>query len=108
MSAKIIAFSAVVASATAFSPAALPSGLSLRSSASSAVTMAMDKRARAPVVTVFDHRGCSRGPKEYSGNKADAKEDEMLIKVSFQKIQIAEGTAVDVLQQTLSSFKNPK
>eukprot|EP00287_Rhodomonas_sp_CCMP768_P010190 CAMPEP_0196741314 /NCGR_PEP_ID=MMETSP1091-20130531/39133_1 /TAXON_ID=302021 /ORGANISM="Rhodomonas sp., Strain CCMP768" /LENGTH=110 /DNA_ID=CAMNT_0042086947 /DNA_START=30 /DNA_END=362 /DNA_ORIENTATION=+ len=108
MNTKIVAVSALVASASAFSPSpALPSSsLRLRSSSTS-VQMAMDKKARAPVVTVFDHRGCSRAPKEYSGGKADGIEDEMMIKVGYQKIQVAEEEATRVLQQALTTDMKP-
>ena len=56
MAAKIIAFSAFVASAAAFAPVGAPA---LRTGATS-LSMAMDKTARAPVITVFDHRGCTK------------------------------------------------
>ena len=56
MSAKVLAFSAFVASAAAFAPVGSPA---LRTGATS-LSMAMDKTARAPVITVFDHRGCTK------------------------------------------------
>jgi hypothetical protein len=56
MSAKVLAFSAFVASAAAFAPVGTPA---LRTGATS-LSMAMDKTARAPIITVFDHRGCTK------------------------------------------------
>eukprot|EP00961_Rhodomonas_salina_P173203 2335936-Rhodomonas_salina.2 len=103
MASKIIAFSAIVATASAFAPSAgLPTGLRLRES-STAITM---KGGRAPIVTVFDHRGCSRAPKEFTGDKTETQDDEMMIKVSFQQVQVAEEEAIRVLQQSLSAGFN--
>mmetsp|Transcript_3437 Transcript_3437/g.5483 ORF Transcript_3437/g.5483 Transcript_3437/m.5483 type:complete len:111 (-) Transcript_3437:1966-2298(-) len=42
---------------------------------------AMDKNGKAPLITIFDHRGCTRPPKEYNGQKANGPEDEMMVKV---------------------------
>ena len=97
---KIIAFSAIVASAAAFAPGASFQPR-LRSGASS-VTMAMDKSGKAPVITIFDHRGCQRGgpDTEYKGAKANSKDDEMCVKVQLAKVT---GPNADtVLQETLS------
>jgi hypothetical protein len=71
MSAKLVAFSAIVASATAFAPGASFQPR-LRTAGVSSVSMKMDKSGKAPVITVFDHRGCQRGTpdKEYRGKKA--------------------------------------
>jgi hypothetical protein len=49
-----VAFAALVASAAAFAPALL----GVHTGASS-LNMALDKSSRAPVITVFHHRGCS-------------------------------------------------
>nr|P30943.2 RecName: Full=Phycoerythrin alpha-2 chain, chloroplastic; Flags: Precursor [Rhodomonas sp. CS24]CAD20039.1 phycoerythrin alpha-subunit 2 [Rhodomonas sp. CS24] len=102
MSAKIIAFSAVVATASAFAPTAgfVPR---LRSGATS-VNMAMDKSAKAPVITIFDHRGCSRAPKEYTGAKAGGKDDEMMVKAQSVKIEVSTGTAEGVLATSLAKM----
>eukprot|EP00277_Geminigera_cryophila_P032722 CAMPEP_0173125904 /NCGR_PEP_ID=MMETSP1102-20130122/56731_2 /TAXON_ID=49646 /ORGANISM="Geminigera sp., Strain Caron Lab Isolate" /LENGTH=137 /DNA_ID=CAMNT_0014034935 /DNA_START=191 /DNA_END=601 /DNA_ORIENTATION=- len=42
-----------------------------------------DQSGRAPVITIFDHRGCQRGSdnKEYTGPKSGDQDDEMLVKV---------------------------
>ena len=103
MSTKIVAFSAIVASAVAFSPSA--SFQPRLRTGTSAVSMAMDKSGRAPVITVFDHRGCKRGTKdsEYKGVKVGTKDDEMCIKVQVAKITAL--NAESVLQQTISVLK---
>ena len=84
---RTVAFAALVASAAAFAPA-----LSGVRTGATSLNMAMDKSGRAPVVTVFDHRGCtSHSNVEYTGEpakRADAKdkkfqyngEDEMLVR----------------------------
>eukprot|EP00286_Rhodomonas_abbreviata_P014216 CAMPEP_0181318694 /NCGR_PEP_ID=MMETSP1101-20121128/17146_1 /TAXON_ID=46948 /ORGANISM="Rhodomonas abbreviata, Strain Caron Lab Isolate" /LENGTH=104 /DNA_ID=CAMNT_0023426187 /DNA_START=28 /DNA_END=342 /DNA_ORIENTATION=- len=100
MSAKILAFSAVVATASAFAPGA-SFAPSIRSGASS-VSMAMDKSAKAPVITVFDHRGCPRGPAEYKGKSAGNQNDEMLVKAQMVTIQGDASLAKSLLQQTLT------
>lgn len=33
------------------------------------------------MLQIFDHRGCSRAPKEYTGKRANGAEDEMMVKV---------------------------
>mmetsp|Transcript_16695 Transcript_16695/g.33346 ORF Transcript_16695/g.33346 Transcript_16695/m.33346 type:complete len:140 (-) Transcript_16695:100-519(-) len=58
----------------------------------------------APEVTVFDHRGCSRSPKEYQGGKTGTQDDEMLVKVSSKKVFCAEAVAAQVLAETLGSL----
>merc|ERR1712167_102014 len=63
MSAKLLTFSALVASAAAFAPA-----LSGVRTGATSLSMSMDKSARAPIITIFDHRGCSKHTnKEYTG-----------------------------------------
>ena len=106
MSAKIVAVSAIIASATAFAPGASFQPR-LRSGASAA-TMVMDKSGRAPVITVFDHRGCKRGTKdsEYKGVKVGTKDDEMCIKVQLAPITAL--NAADVLRESLSVLKPTK
>ncbi len=103
MSAKLVAFSAIVASAAAFAPGASFQPR-LRATGASSVSMRMDKSGKAPVITVFDHRGCQRGgpDKEYKGKKANGPDDEMCIKVQSAKIAVSATTADSVLQQTIS------
>lgn len=99
MAAKILAFSAFVASAAAFAPVGTPA---LRSGATS-LNMAMDKTARAPVITVLDHRGCSaHANKEYTGPKTGDQDDEMCIKAQSMKISVDSNVAAEVLKATLS------
>nr|AHH29968.1 phycoerythrin alpha-subunit 2 [Proteomonas sulcata] len=96
---KVIAFAGLVASATAFAPTGFTPAL--RSGATS-VSMAMDKSAKAPVITIFDHRGCSRAPKEYTGSKASGQDDEMMVKAQSVKIAVSDGVAESVLKDSLS------
>ena len=69
----------------------------------------------APVITIFDHRGCnSHSNTEYTGEAAkkgkDDKgkdlpffnEDEMLVKLKTQRIPTNERYAAAVLQETIS------
>ena len=104
MSTKVVAFAAIVASAAAFAPGASFQPR-LRSGASG-VSMAMDKSGKAPVITIFDHRGCKRGgpDTEYKGAKANSKDDEMCVKVQSAKISGPNADAV--LQQTISVLKS--
>merc|ERR1711906_109705 len=55
---------------------------------------AMDNSAKAPQITIFDHRGCSRAPKESTGGKAD----EMMVKVASTKVSVSEADAAKKLQ----------
>ena len=78
----------------------------------------MDKSARAPVITIFDSRGCKRGAPdaEYKGLKANSPDDEMCIKVQSAKITVSEAEAAKALQEFISftskgidgAFKGPK
>ena len=45
-------------------------------------------KGKAPVITVFDHRGCQRGGpnKEYSGAPANSQDDEMCVKVQLSPL----------------------
>ena len=64
----------------------------------------MDKSGRAPVITIFDHRGCQRGgpDTEYKGAKANSKDDEMCVKVQSAKITVSEAEAAKALQEFIS------
>merc|ERR1719199_51851 len=64
----------------------------------------MDKSGRAPVITVFDHRGCQRGGanKEYTGAKANGQDDEMCVKVENPKIAASESRAAAQLAESIS------
>ena len=65
---------------------------------------ARNKRAMAPVITIFDHRGCQRGGpnKEYFGIKANGIEDEMCVKVQSLKIAMNQNAAEKFLQEIIS------
>ena len=103
---RTVAFAALVASAAAFSPmmsmetgrrqivqagaAAAVAAPLLRATPASAgkkglydANAGMDKSGRAPLIVVFDHRGCNRGGAnaEYQGKQAGDQDDEMCVKV---------------------------
>jgi hypothetical protein len=119
---RTVALAAVVASAAAFSPmmsmetgrrqvvqtgaAAAVAAPLLRASPAAAVPRGgqMDKSGRAPVITIFDHRGCNRGGpnKEYTGSKANGQDDEMLVKVQSLVIPKAEARAEAFLGEAIS------
>ncbi|EKX35979.1 phycoerythrin alpha subunit 21 [Guillardia theta CCMP2712] len=100
---RSVAFAALIGSAAAFAPST--PAPRLRSPATS-LSMAMDKSGRAPVVTIFDHRGCTaHANKEYTGAKANSQDDEMLVKAQSVKIEVSAATADSVLQQTISTLK---
>ena len=95
---RTAAFAALVASAAAFAPMATPA---LRGETT---LNAMDKSGRAPVVTVFDHRGCTAHKNsEYTGPKANAMEDEQCVKV--QSVKISGPDAETVLRDSLATLK---
>ena len=69
-----------------------------------AAAKGMDKSGRAPVITIFDHRGCKRGGpnKEYTGAKANGQDDEMCVKVQSSKIAASEARAAAQLAESIS------
>ena len=96
---RTVAFAALVASAAAFAPA-----LSGVRTGATSLNMAMDKSGRAPVVTVFDHRGCTAHKNsEYTGPKSNSMEDEQCVKV--QSVKIAGPDADTVLRDSLATLK---
>ena len=114
---RTIAFAALVASAAAFSPMmSMETGRRQVVQAGAAAAVAapllrgtpaeakMDKSGRAPVITIFDHRGCNRGGanKEYTGAKAGGQDDEMCVKVSSEKVAASEAKAATMLAEALS------
>jgi hypothetical protein len=58
-----------------------------------------------PQITVFDHRGCSRAPKEYSGKRTGGIDDEMLVKVAFAPVKFDTKYAESVLAQVIGTLK---
>jgi len=96
---RTVAFAALVASAAAFAPA-----LSGVRTGATSLNMAMDKSGRAPVITVFDHRGCTAHKNtDYTGPKANGMEDEQCVKV--QSVKIAGPDADTVLRDSLATLK---
>uniref|UniRef100_A0A7S0EMN0 Phycoerythrin alpha chain domain-containing protein n=1 Tax=Hanusia phi TaxID=3032 RepID=A0A7S0EMN0_9CRYP len=109
---------ALVASATAYTPTLMSLNPSRRAVVQAGAAGAaaapflqnapagasMDKSARAPVITIFDHRGCSRSPKEYTGGLANTQDDQMCVKAQSLKIEVSEQTAAKLLQENLSSM----
>mmetsp|Transcript_57913 Transcript_57913/g.118523 ORF Transcript_57913/g.118523 Transcript_57913/m.118523 type:complete len:137 (-) Transcript_57913:93-503(-) len=61
--------------------------------------------AEAPVITIFDHRGCPRAPREYKGSKAGGKDDEMMVKVATKRIVVEETMAAKMLQEFIGFEK---
>lgn len=39
-------------------------------------------------ITIFDHRGCGRQPREYKGEKSGDNNDEMCVKVAQTQLKI--------------------
>ena len=79
----------------------------LRPNAAEASLNARAARAlsgKAPVITIFDHRGCNRGGenKEYTGGKANGQDDEMLVKVQSVGIEVSEAKAEAFLGEAIS------
>eukprot|EP00293_Proteomonas_sulcata_P015415 CAMPEP_0184310942 /NCGR_PEP_ID=MMETSP1049-20130417/36660_1 /TAXON_ID=77928 /ORGANISM="Proteomonas sulcata, Strain CCMP704" /LENGTH=104 /DNA_ID=CAMNT_0026625801 /DNA_START=9 /DNA_END=323 /DNA_ORIENTATION=+ len=97
---------AMVGSAAAFSPmmsagsaAAAPF---LRTQGASAKIYADNK---APIITVFDHRGCPRSGKEYKGQKSLGQDDDMMVKVTFNRIKVTDEDAQKLLQESIGPLK---
>ena len=44
--------------------------------------------SRAPVISIFDHRGCARKGVEYKGELSGGQDDEMLVKVAQTQLKI--------------------
>eukprot|EP00286_Rhodomonas_abbreviata_P014323 CAMPEP_0181322518 /NCGR_PEP_ID=MMETSP1101-20121128/19270_1 /TAXON_ID=46948 /ORGANISM="Rhodomonas abbreviata, Strain Caron Lab Isolate" /LENGTH=128 /DNA_ID=CAMNT_0023430435 /DNA_START=17 /DNA_END=403 /DNA_ORIENTATION=+ len=118
MLSKAIASLALIGSAAAYAPMmSLSAGrreVVQAGAAAAAVTpflagapagASMDKSAKAPAITVFDHRGCSRAPKEYQGTKANSQDDEMCVKVSMIKVEASLTAAEKKLQEFISFEK---
>merc|ERR1712127_1058531 len=50
----------------------------------------------APVITIFDHRGCARAPGEYKGEKSGDNNDEMCVKVAQTQLKIDSAAAKEL------------
>ena len=77
----------------------------LGSAKANAAKPTMEADSYAPVVTVFDHRGCTRAPKEYSGPKANDMEDDMCIKVQSVQLKVSEATAASFLIENVAIIR---
>mmetsp|Transcript_38629 Transcript_38629/g.75486 ORF Transcript_38629/g.75486 Transcript_38629/m.75486 type:complete len:120 (+) Transcript_38629:53-412(+) len=67
----------------------------------------IDNKLRAPIVTVFDARGCTEHKnRESKGPKTGGIDDEMCVKVQYEKIAACEDTAFLVLKECLSEMKS--
>lgn len=65
--------------------------------------------SQAPVVTIFDARGCTdHANKEYTGPKSGDENDEMCVKVVMQKISVAEDFASLVRREALSELQKSR
>jgi hypothetical protein len=64
----------------------------------------MDRSARAPVITIFDHRGCQRGADntEYTGVMVGDQDDEMCVKVESLKVNVSDARAATQLAEAIS------
>ena len=99
MAAKLVACTALVASAAAFAPAT--GALRTVRTGASSLTMKIGD-SRAPIITIFDHRGCTRGGKEYKGKLLGTQDDEMCVKVQMQSIPRSNARATAQLQESIS------
>ena len=114
---RVVAVVALAGSAAAFSPMmAMETGRRqvVQAGAAAAVAAPLlranpaaaqyDRSGRAPVITIFDHRGCQRGGpnKEYSGEKANSADDEMLVKVQSVVIRADASRAAKQLGESIS------
>merc|ERR1719183_2508953 len=58
---------------------------------------------KAPIITIFDHRGCTRhANQEYRGRFTAGQDDEMLVKVELKNIPRSDARAVSQLQESIS------
>ncbi|EKX43260.1 phycoerythrin alpha subunit 13 [Guillardia theta CCMP2712] len=69
----------------------------------------MKNKNFAPVITVFDHRGCAEHVnKEYTGPKSNDENDEMLVKVKQTKLRRDDPKFVEladrIVQETKGTF----
>nr|AHH29973.1 phycoerythrin alpha subunit [Chroomonas mesostigmatica] len=122
MIAKTVAVLALAGSAAAYAPTMSLSANRrelVQGAAAAAVVAPMlrptgasakDAQLRAPVVTIFDARGCKdHANKEYTGAKAgNAENDECCVKVQMTPIKVADDAAALVLKECLSELKGKK
>ena len=64
------------------------------------------KDSKAPVITIFDARGCADHKNvEYKGAKAGDMNDDQCVKVAMQTIKVGDDIAGLVLKECLSELK---
>eukprot|EP00281_Chroomonas_sp_CCMP1168_P023733 CAMPEP_0206234504 /NCGR_PEP_ID=MMETSP0047_2-20121206/12629_1 /ASSEMBLY_ACC=CAM_ASM_000192 /TAXON_ID=195065 /ORGANISM="Chroomonas mesostigmatica_cf, Strain CCMP1168" /LENGTH=120 /DNA_ID=CAMNT_0053658601 /DNA_START=20 /DNA_END=382 /DNA_ORIENTATION=+ len=119
MIAKTVAFAALVGSASAYVAPTMMASANRRQVIQTAGAAAIaapllrpngasasDPQLLAPVVTILDHRTCTRIGKEYKGELSGrAEDDQCVVKVQMQKVAVSDKTAADVLQQVLGDLK---
>lgn len=66
---------------------------------------AVDSGLNAPVITILDHRDCTRYGKEYKGELTGDENDKMIIKLTMEKIRGSENVAARVLAETIGALK---
>ena len=67
---------------------------------------AIRKDQKAPVITIFDARGCKdHANKEYTGPKAGDMNDDQCVKVTMETIKVGDDVAGLVLKECLSELK---
>jgi len=77
----------------------------LRSTPASAARINTEENGggKAPIITIFDHRGCTaHANQEYRGKFTFSSDDEMLVKVELKKIPRSEARAIAQLQESIS------
>nr|AGR45591.1 phycoerythrin alpha subunit S2 [Chroomonas sp. M1312] len=68
---------------------------------------AIKKDQKAPVITIFDARGCKdHANKEYTGAKAGGMDDEQCVKLTMETIKVADDVAASVLREALGELKS--
>ena len=60
------------------------------------------KDQKAPIVEIFDSRGCEVKKSNYAGAKSGDMNDEQCVKVSFDTIAVSPATAEKLRQEILS------
>lgn len=76
----------------------------LGSKSASAAGVTKSSKGVAPVITVFDHRGCDRIRKEYKGEKSDDMDDYMMVKLKGEAITVSTSTAASVLAEVFGQL----
>jgi len=113
--AKTVAVLALAGSAAAFSPS-MSMGATRRQAMAGAAAGAVAlplaanakgaKDSKAPVITIFDARGCADHKNvEYKGAKAGDMNDDQCVKVAMQAIKVGDDIAGLVLKECLSELK---